>query len=344
MPSGIRARALQNVNRRAKMRRPAIWDQCVAAPVSGYGVFDGITIKTDSIEDSRTDRVMPILQEEQILMCRLTDRLKPDKQVLDVGTGSGVLGIYAAAKAGCRVVAIDISKRALRFAKANAQDNSVPVLEWPDEPQSGQISLFHSSLEEFASCYPRLSKGFDVILLNPPFNPTCPIVSPALHASAGPDGQGPFENQLRLVPALQKVGGYCIGYQMSYDRRPRKIAALAFLRKAYQKKCKITFAHALRDKKSVQAGEFLRAQYESFLVDTGARNSLTKAFVERYIGNVGRSGRRFSLIYYEVRRQASVFSRAPKEVNVRGLPNRTWKDRIWLHRCIVDHATRTEIS
>jgi SAM-dependent methyltransferase len=321
------------------------WKHCQTDPLEGIANFDAISIVSDSLLDRREDRVMPIFQEEQVLMCRLMrHRLKFGQLVLDVGTGSGVLGIYAASKAGCRVVGIDISKRALRFAKANCQTNAVPVLRWPERPEAGQLSLCNSSLEQFINRNPDLSSQFDVILLNPPFNPTCPTVFPALHASAGPDGQGPFRNQLHLVPTLQKVGGYSVGYQMSYDRQPREVAAIASIRRAYRHKCQITFAHVLRDKKWIGAEQFLRAQYESFLLASGPRNDPTKVILEQYIRSVGGRNRQFSLIYYEVRRESSVIARAPKEVKLPRLPNKTWRDRIWLQRCIVDHSARTRIS
>src|SRR4051812_24008593 len=97
------------------------WEPCLADYNRGVAFFDGITIEADRINDPRWDRVLPILEEEQVFMCRMMTpqlRAHPGALVLDIGTGSGVFAIQAA-KLGCRVVAIDVSSRALRYARHN---------------------------------------------------------------------------------------------------------------------------------------------------------------------------------------------------------------------------------
>ena len=115
------------------------WEPCLAGMDRDAAFFDGITIEVDRITDPRWDRVLPILEEEQVYMCRMMEpilRAKPGARVLDVGTGSGVFAIYAA-KHGCRVVAIDISPRALRFARHNAKNNGIHTVD--GEPGVGEV-------------------------------------------------------------------------------------------------------------------------------------------------------------------------------------------------------------
>jgi release factor glutamine methyltransferase len=76
-----------------------------------------------------------------------------DDEVLDMGTGSGVGAVCAAAHAR-RVVAVDINPAAVRCARINALINGV----------EGEIDLRHGDL--FA---PVRGEKFDLILFNPPF-------------------------------------------------------------------------------------------------------------------------------------------------------------------------------
>ena len=272
-------------------------------------------------------------------MCRLAlHTLQPRQLVLDVGTGSGILGIWAARKRNCRVVCIDVSRRALRFSKANALRNSVPVAKRAEELRDGHICFLHCSFENLVRSHKEFLQQFNIVFLNPPFNPTCAIVSPALHASAGPDAQTPFKHQIRLVPEVLKVGGYCIGYQMSYDSREGQTQVLPLIQRAYRSKCRILYAHVLQDKKQTPVEPFLRAQYSSFLRNVKTRKNERKE-LERYIKRIGGNGQFFSLIYYEVKKEHVTIRQSPREMKIRSLPQKTWTDRIWLHKCIVDHAS-----
>jgi len=61
-------------------------------------------------------------------MClRALERIEKRRSwdMLDVGTGSGILAIYGAMLGACRIVAIDIDLEALRWAKRNAELNKV---------------------------------------------------------------------------------------------------------------------------------------------------------------------------------------------------------------------------
>ena len=61
----------------------------------------------------------------QLSMIAIEDELRPGDRVLDVGTGSGVLGTAAALLGASRVDAVDIEPVAVRSARENAERNGV---------------------------------------------------------------------------------------------------------------------------------------------------------------------------------------------------------------------------
>lgn len=83
--------------------------------------------------------------------------VKLDSNVLDVGTGSGLLAV-AAAKQGAEVVAVDINPFAIRCAKQNAERNRV----------SGKMAFL---LSDLLSAFSKAVK-FDLILFNSPYLPS----------------------------------------------------------------------------------------------------------------------------------------------------------------------------
>lgn len=93
------------------------------------------------------------------------------RRFLDMGTGSGAVGVFAAAR-GARVTACDINPRAVAVARENARENGV------------EMEVLESHL------YAALpGRAFDVICFNIPFYPK-PPETPLGHAfNAGPDFQ-----------------------------------------------------------------------------------------------------------------------------------------------------------
>ena len=77
----------------------------------------------------------------------------PGRLALDMGTGSGVGAVFAA-RAGYRVVAVDINAEAVRCARINVLLNRA----------EGQVEVRHGDL--FA---PVTGERFDLVLFNPPF-------------------------------------------------------------------------------------------------------------------------------------------------------------------------------
>jgi release factor glutamine methyltransferase len=93
--------------------------------------------------------------------------------VLDLGTGSGVVGICAE-QAGARVTATDINPVAVRVAAENARTN-----------RCVNFSARASDLFELIDA----GESFDLIACNPPFYPAAPADMPA-HAWYAGEGYG----------------------------------------------------------------------------------------------------------------------------------------------------------
>ena len=173
------------------------WDKCYVDITRSVAFFDAIILENDSIFDPREDRVVPILEDEQIYMCRqmlpmLEDKVKELRKnenrvplVLDVGTGGGVFAIWAA-KHGCNVLAIDINPRALRTAVVNAERNL------KEECVVEKISELLSIQEPQNRSFPRSSVGMQdkAAPTAAPANETLPAECPGRneHYSSTPEG------------------------------------------------------------------------------------------------------------------------------------------------------------
>lgn len=79
----------------------------------------------------------------------LQERLEPGMDVLDVGTGSGVLAIAAALLGAVRVVALDVEPEARRTARANIETNAVESI----------VTVFDTLLDD-------VTESFDIVVAN----------------------------------------------------------------------------------------------------------------------------------------------------------------------------------
>jgi release factor glutamine methyltransferase len=118
--------------------------------------------------------------------------LAPGARVLDVCTGSGVLAITAA-QCGARATAIDISRRAVLCARANARLNGV------------RVRALHSDLLAAVS-----GEQFDAIVSNPPYLPgdaDLPDRGPARAWEGGHDGRALLDRLCAQAPRHLAPGG-----------------------------------------------------------------------------------------------------------------------------------------
>ncbi len=140
----------------------------------------------------------------------------PLGRVLDVGTGSGVLALFAAG-VGARVTATDITQRACTFTRFNAAFNGLTV-----DVRKGDL---------FA---PVAGEEFDLVLSQPPFVVQPPGIEPTAYVHGGPNGD---ELALRILAGLDDVlspGGCALlrfdapGSQDDVVQRVRAVVAASF--------------------------------------------------------------------------------------------------------------------
>ena len=78
------------------------------------------------------------------------------KNILDIGTGTGVISLMLAQKTQAKITAIDIDEDAFEQSRQNVLESKF----------SNQIEVIHSSLQEFSKTS---TQKFDLIVTNPPF-------------------------------------------------------------------------------------------------------------------------------------------------------------------------------
>ena len=123
--------------------------------------------------DSSYDRVMPVFDDESVYVANRTAELGSGN-VLDIGTGSGILAI-AAAKRGCSVVGTDINDLAIQYATESAELSRVRE----------RCQFLPGDMYE-----PVIGRFFDTIIANPPFVPLPYGFRFYRSADGGPDGLG----------------------------------------------------------------------------------------------------------------------------------------------------------
>lgn len=108
------------------------------------------------------------------------------KKVLDVGTGSGILSLFCAAR-GAHVTATDVNELCLQTVQKAARTLGLSI--------RATISDLFSNIRE----------QFDVIIFNPPYLPSSAVEDRAV--DGGPDGMGLSKRFLRsLADHLERNG------------------------------------------------------------------------------------------------------------------------------------------
>lgn len=119
-------------------------------------------------------------------------------EVLDLGTGCGILGVSAAEKAAA-VLAVDLNPYAIRCAKENSKLNGV----------SGKMSFLQADL---FSAFTEAAR-FDLILFNAPYLPSAENeIETWIGRSwaGGINGRQVIDRFIAQVPRHLKSGGYVL--------------------------------------------------------------------------------------------------------------------------------------
>jgi protein-L-isoaspartate O-methyltransferase len=157
--------------------------------------LDKLLIATDLLARAEVDQVFSLMFEQAFLV-RSMDVRKGD-HVLELCLGSGVNALAAAQRGAARVVGVDVSARALAFASANAAVNL------SRERGEAPLEILRGNLFEPLAAEDR----FDLILVNPPFEPVPPGMRYFLHSDGGEDGLDVIRALLPGVPQRLRPGG-----------------------------------------------------------------------------------------------------------------------------------------
>jgi methylase of polypeptide subunit release factors len=155
-------------------------------PILRVDEFDGLLLLCDR-DTGRPDHVMGMSPSTMLTIAH-TPRERT-ATALDVGTGSGVHALLAARHAD-RVVATDVTPRALWMTRLNARLNGI------DNVETREGSFFE----------PVEGERFDLVVSNPPY-----IVSPDsefLYRDGGMEGDSLCHSLLADLPALLEPGGF----------------------------------------------------------------------------------------------------------------------------------------
>lgn len=121
----------------------------------------------------------------QLVLAALQPRVRPGMEVLDLGTGSGILAI-AAARLGARVTALDVSDVAVEVAQENVNTNGL----------AGEIRVAKGSIDAVKG------QQFDLVLANiiaSILHDLAPELAAALKPGAELLGSGIVEERVELV-------------------------------------------------------------------------------------------------------------------------------------------------
>lgn len=94
----------------------------------------------------------PVFEDSKFLAQAVKDEVKEGDIVLDLGTGTGIQGIFAAEKV-LKVTSVDINPVALECTKLNVHHHHL----------ENKITIFESDL------FSNINEKFDLIIFNPPF-------------------------------------------------------------------------------------------------------------------------------------------------------------------------------
>ena len=145
--------------------------------------------------------------ESETLIETVLPFLSSSTDVLDLGTGSGVLGLSIAAETGARVMMTDLSCSALRVAAKNAENMNVKI----------QLRV--------SNWYDDINESFDCIVSNPPYVATNDkhlqngdlLSEPPIALDGGIDGLDALRIVVGEAPRNLRQGGRLV-VEHGYDQ------------------------------------------------------------------------------------------------------------------------------
>jgi len=149
-----------------------------------------IEIKGYKLHIETCEGVYPPSEDTFLLAETLSENDIKEKNVLEIGTGTGFIAILCAKMNAKTVTATDIKPKSIQCAKRNAELNKV------------KITILHGDLFE-----PVKGKTYDTIIFNPPYLPQDPIHDKYLTEDDKLDligGEKGIETTIRFLKNLKK--------------------------------------------------------------------------------------------------------------------------------------------
>ena len=167
------------------------------------------------LDFSVTPDVLIPRQDTEILVEKIIEAYKDQDnlKILDIGTGSGAIGISLAKfLKDVQVISVDISPKALEVAKKNAKKNEV----------DHKITFIQSDLFKSLTA----DESFDIILSNPPYIPSKDILKlqmevkeyePMVALDGGKDGLDYYREITEKSRHYLKTNGL-LAYEIGFDQ------------------------------------------------------------------------------------------------------------------------------
>ena len=171
--------------------------------ITGRQEFYGITFRVDQ------DVLIP-RPETELLVEEALERISEIDRILDLGTGSGCIGVAIKANApATHVVAADIAGRTLPVARRNAADHGL------------EIEFVQTDLDDAFR-----SASFDMVVCNPPYVPLKDLpglqqelrYEPGQALFGGQDGLAIYRRLIATVGRVPKPEGWLM-LELGYNRR-----------------------------------------------------------------------------------------------------------------------------
>lgn len=134
------------------------------------------------------------------------------KQILDIGTGTGIIALMLAQKTEAQIHAIDIDDLSVKQALQNFEDSKF----------HSRLSVSHTSLQEFAK---HSNRKFNLIVTNPPYFQASVKSSDEHRSTARHADILPFEELLEgVIRLLDEKGKFCLILPKNEAIRFRELA------------------------------------------------------------------------------------------------------------------------
>lgn len=309
------------------------WQPCFVDPWRGVAHFDGLTIEADPITSARPNRVLPCIEDEQVLFCRTfrailqaEDIAAAGKTAIDLGTGSGVFALYAA-KLRMNVTGVDCCQRSIQFADYNERMARKP------DPAMGACQF--TQVRHWNDLLTTSSDPADFVFLNAPFSPQASSVILPKCAHGGLLGQNAFRSALPLAHGLLREEGRLFAVQLLLtDSRGRPQIDLVAETGSHQKWSRIRIFPIL-DTPTIPASDFLRQQYRSF----DRQAVLNPADAE---------GKYFSYVFIEFTKDSGSAVSPRIDINcklpLQNVPSWTWPERASWHRAVFENSISESVA